>query len=387
MRELKIGAFKQSNSSQYEDIDLSVASTVEPTTEPSTEPVSEPVEPVTEPTTEPSTEPVTEPTTEPQPNTEPSSLTTNITPEPNDVFEFNESKSFEYLSEKLGKEIKSFDDLKITQVKNPLEDDPYLKELHEWREKTGRPIEDWIKYQKDYSKLDDLTVAREFLQHEYPSFTPAEIDAELKSFQADDTDLDDEVNTKLRNLKKYSTKGRAVLGELVSNLGEVNKASYTPEVQEDLKLANQVKENYKANQEAAKIYSENIYSVTQSTESLKLNLSDDLAIDFKISEDTKKGLPEMISTMPHWKNEDGSWNHESIVQDAIIIKHHKDMIKLAFEQGKNSGGEEIIQQANNTTLSEPTPMSTTQTGKKGVEIEGFDEYVGKSRMTLKFRKK
>jgi hypothetical protein len=382
MNELKVGNFK-SKTSQYEDIDLSKVPPVEPT-EP-VEPVDEPIVTPTDPVNEP-VEPVS-PTEPAQPNNEPSSLTPN-TPEPEPVveFEFDEDKTFKYLSEKLGKDIKSLDDLKQTQTENPLDSDPYLKKLHEWRTKTGRPIEDWIKYQKDYSKMSDLDVARETLQHEYPSLTPAEIDAELKSFIPNDLDDEEDISTKARNLKKYSTKGRDTLQKLVSDLGDVPQQMFSPEVQQDLKLAKQVKQDYIANQKASEEYNNKISTVAKSVDSLKLSLSDDLTIDFKVSDESKKTLPEMVTTMPHWKNKDGSWNHQSIVEDAIIIKHYKDMIRLAFEQGKNSGEEEIIKQTNNTTLGEPTPMSGVPSEKKGVEIEGFEDFVGKSSMRLRFNK-
>lgn len=390
MSDLKVGNFKNQGS-QVEDIDLSKVPPVEPTapvntTTESVEPVVEPIVPPVEPVNEPPVEPVT-PTEPAQPISEPSSLTPNTPePEPAVEFEFNEDKTFEYLSEKLGKDIKSLDDLKQAQTENPLDSDPYLKKLHEWRTKTGRPIEDWIKYQKDYSKISDLDVARETLQHEYPTFTPAEIDAELKSFIPNDLDDEEDVSTKARNLKKYSTKGRTILQDLVSDLGTPSQQSFSPEVTQDLQLAKQVKQDYIANKQASETYNKNISTVAKSVDSLKLSLSDDLTIDFKVSDESKKTLPEMVTTMPHWKNQDGSWNHQSIVEDAIIIKHHKEMIRLAFEQGKNSGEEQIIRQTNNTTLGEPTPMSGAQTGKKGVEIEGFDDFIGKSNMKLRFNK-
>jgi hypothetical protein len=391
--DLKVGNFKDSASSQYEDLDLSKTPTVDPTLPPApvepVEPVDivEPDELVVPPAPVEPVEPIkpVEPV-ETQP-VEPSSLKPiNSDPKPEDSFEFNESKTFEYLSEKLGKKIESYDDLKTTQAENPLDSDPYLKELHEWRSKTGRPIEDWIKYQKDYTKLNDLDVAREFLQHEYPTFTPAEINEELKSFQSDDMDDDSDISKKARELKKYSTKGRSVLGELVSQLGDVSATTLPPEVQKDLQLAKQVKDNYKINQEANAAYDQNIARVSKSTDVLKLKLSDNLVVDYKVSDESKETLPSMINNMPHWKNTDGTWNHQAVVEDAIKVKHFDDMLKLAFEQGKNSGEEEIIKQTNNTTLGQPAPMAGGHPSGKGIEIEGFDDYVGKSKMQLKFRK-
>ena len=90
--------------------------------------------------------------------------------------------------------------------------------------------------------------------------------------------------------------------------------------------------------------------------------------------------------MPHWKKEDGSWNHESIVKDAVVIKHYKEMLALAFEQGLNSGKDDVIKQANNITLAQPSPMSTGL-DSKGIEVEGFDDFIGNSGMKLKFGRK
>lgn len=382
MDELKIGNFPKS--SQNYDIDLSKDPNIEVT-----EPVNEPVNETQPEPVEPTQEPVntTVPPVEPQPSNEPSSLTPdNSQPEPEVTNEIDEESAFKFLSEKLGKEIKSFDDLKTSPVENPLEKDPYLKELHEWRNKTGRPIEDWIKFQKDYGKLDDLEVAREFLQYEYPSFTPEEIEAEMKAFQPSEDDLDDEISAKIRNLKKYSTKGRGVLKELVSNLDLPDNSKFTPEVQEDLNLAKQVKLNIAESKKQEQLYNSEISKVSQTVDSLDLNLDDNLTISFKVPDESKQTLPDLITTMPHWKNEDGSFNHQAIVQDAVIIKHYKEMVKLAFEQGKNSGKEELVNQTNNTTLGEPTPMSGQPSSSKGIQIEGFDEFVGKSGMKLKFNK-
>lgn len=374
MNTLKVGNF--GGSSELGDIEMPASTEGAPTQE--VQDIELPQEPTQE------VEPVQD-IQQPSIESEPSSLKEDKQPEPEKAQpEFNEELTFKYLSEKLGKDVKSIDDLKQTQGENPLDKDPYLKGLAEWREKTGRGIEDYLKYQKDYSKLDDLQVAREFLQHEYPTFTKEEIEAELKSFSPDDMDLDDEAATKARKLKKYAIEGRKVLDGLRADLESTPK--FSPEVQQDLDLAKKVKQDYELNVKASKEYTEQITSVSSSIDTLKLQLSDDVAIDFKVPEDSKKVLPQMISTMPHWKQEDGSWNHEAIVKDAVIINHYKEMLALAFEQGLNSGKDDIIKQANNINLSQPSPMKGN-VDTKGIEIEGYDKFIGNSGMKLRFGRK
>tara|TARA_R110000822_G_scaffold21528_2_gene68031 strand:+ start:593 stop:1729 length:1137 start_codon:yes stop_codon:yes gene_type:complete len=307
-------------------------------------------------------------------------------PEPKEgsEFIFDEANTFKHLSESLGRKVESFDDLKTNE--NPLDDDPYLKGLYDWRKKTGRPIEEYSKFQKNFDEVSDLDVAREYLNIKYPNFTKEEITAEMEDFISDDMDMDSEISKKSRQLKKFATEGRGELKKLTAELGNPDQTKYSPEVQQSLDLADKVKKDYESNKQATADYQKQIASVTNSVETMKLALSDDLSIDFKVSADSKKAIPEMISTMPHWKNGDGSWNHQAVVNDAIIIKHHKEMVRLAYEQGKNSGEEQIIRQTSNSTLGQPQPHSSDRSGTKGAEIEGLDEFLGKSKNKLRFKK-
>ena len=119
--------------------------------------------------------------------------------------------------------------------------------------------------------------------------------------------------------------------------------------------------------------------------SLKLNLSDDLSIDFKVSEQERKDVVDTIESMPHWRNEDGSWNHQAVVEDGVKIKYHDKIVKLAYEQGINAGKEALLKETKNNTLGNQTQQQSTK-AKKGSTIEDFDKIIGKQSLGLKFRK-
>ena len=301
----------------------------------------------------------------------------------NNKVEINDELALKYLNEKLGKQVNSFDELIEVKVENPLDDDPYLKSLYEWRQKTGRPIEEFQKYQKDYNSVDDFEVARELLQLEYPTLTSDEIQLELERYAPDDLDDDREAAYKRLELKKLATRGREVLSSFKADLEKPSEALLSPELKQDLELARTVKENYARQQEETKVYSENIRLSSQKTETFEINLGDDLKLNFRIPDESKKELPTLIETMPHWRNEDGSWNHQAVVNDAIKIKHFDDMLKLAYEQGLNSGKEELIAETKNITLDSvnntPQPNSSAK-----VQIEGLDDYLGSRGVKLRF---
>ena len=299
--------------------------------------------------------------------------------------EVDEETVFKNLSEKLGRTITSYEDLATAPE---VELDPEVKAFNEWKQKTGRPLQDFLKFSKDFAQVDDLEIAREFLQLEYPTFNAEEIELELQSFSPNEDDLDSEAAKRALELKKYATKGRKALEGLKVELGEPSTASLTPEIKKQLEYAKQVQSQIEANQGQQKEYSEGITKTALATEGMKLNLSDDLSIDFKISDTDKKSIPKLIDEMPHWRTEDGKWNHQAVVQDAIKIKHFDAMVKLAYEQGLNSGKEDLLKKAKNSTLGNPQGNANQPQGSKKPIIEGLDKMLGGQRLSMgRFGKK
>jgi hypothetical protein len=288
------------------------------------------------------------------------------------------------LSEKLGREITSYDDL----PQKALELDPQVKAINEWKEKTGRPLEDFFKFQKDYSEVSDVDVARESLRIEYPTLTPDEINLEMERFISTEDDLDSETAKKNLELKKYATQGRKVLETLKVDLGQPSTGDYPTEVKTKLEFAEQIQKQIDANKSQQTEYAQGITSAADSYEAMKLKLSDDLVLDFKVSDTDKKAIPNLINEMPHWRKEDGSWNHQAVVEDAVKIKHFDAMIKLAYEQGLNSGKDTILKDAKNSTLGN-VPAGTEQgTGTKKPIIEGIDKMLERHQgQRIRFGKK
>jgi len=302
-------------------------------------------------------------------------ITTDVVPE------VTEQMILKSLSEKLGKEVTSFDDLTQKQV----ELSPDIKAINDWKEKTGRPVEDFFKYQKDYSEVSDLDIAREALQIKYPTFTKEEIELEMDSYKPSEDDFDTDAAKKALSLKKFAIEGRKVLEDLKVEFETPSTSNLAPEIKQKLEFADNIQKQIDSNKGQQKEYSDSILKTSLSTESMKLNLSDDLSIDFKISEDDRKAIPSLINEMPHWKNEDGGWNHKAVVDDAIKIKHFDKIVQLAYEQGLNSGTDDVIKTAKNSTLGDPKGVEQGS-GKKKPIIEGIDKLLGRQSMKTRFGK-
>jgi hypothetical protein len=297
--------------------------------------------------------------------------------------EISEELHLKYLSEKLGREVTGFDEL-IKTESNPLDSDPYLKELAEWRDKTGRPIEDWIKFQKDYTTVSDADIAREFLQIEFPELTQDEIELEVsQKFLSSEDDFDNEIAIKNLELKKYASRGRKELNKLVSDLGNPNPANLTPEHQQDLAIAKEYKELKAQSVVDNKAYNETIANSAAELKTIKLNLAENVSLDYRLPDNYSGEIVKMIQEAPHWKNEDGSWNHQAIVKDAAIVQNMDKMLQLAYEQGRSSGADTVVRETKNITLdNRGSNESAIPQGNSGVQIEGLDNYLGNKGMKI-----
>lgn len=302
------------------------------------------------------------------------------------VVEINDQQVFEYLSKTQGREIKSYDDLIVKETTaNPLDSDPYTKAFFEWRQKTGRTIEEFAQFNKDWSKENDLKVAEEFLKMSYPDFTEDEIAFKMRKLVPSEYDDEDVLLEKKVALKEIASKGRSTFESMKADLGSPLAVNYPEEVQADLNLAKEVKESFAENQRNIDAYTQGIINASNNTQSIPLKINEDLTINFNLSEDKRKSLPEMIATMPEWHNEDGSWNHQKVVESGIKALYFDEILKTATEQAFNAGKESILKQGNNITISEPTPaVANQQPQNNEIIIEDDDNFFNQRGTRVKF---
>lgn len=344
--------------------------TDEPTNDlPIDESVNTPSEPADVPADEPSDSiPVEEPVDTP-PADEP------VQPQVTDELIFST------LSEKLGREVNSYEDLVQAQAE---ELNPQLKEINDWSKRTGRPIEDFFKFQQDFSKVSDEEIARKFLQEKFPMFNEVEIAYKMQSMLPSDDDLEEDTLRKNMELKMFASEGRTHFDSLRQELNTPANNFMTDEVKQKVQAFDLFQEQLAGQKQEQQSYYEGLVKASGMSDKVKLKLSEELSIDYNISEEDRKAIPEFINSMPHWKNPDGSWNHQAVVNDALKIKNFPEMLKLAYEQGVNSGKSDIVKKENNITLDSPTNPSPKDGGKKRITIEGADKLFGSQGLKFRF---
>ena len=335
-----------------------------------TPPVVEDTPPVVVPPTEGSAPP----TVETPPVAEPEAPNTLLT---DDVI-------FEKLSETLGREVKSYDDLKPKEVQL----DEEVKQLLEWKEKTGLSLSKWTDFNKDFSKMGDLDVAREILADKYPDFTEEELEYTMKGYVYDELE-DDESDRIAKSiaLKKFAKEGRETLEQNKINFLESQpKSSLSVEEKELLDYAKSVKQKEASLEDKNVAYQNSLKEASLKLQAINLDLGEGLTIKHNVAQESTKDLVDYINTMPEWYKEDGSFNHENIARDTYKLKNFDTIIKSAFEQGKNYAIEGKIKENNNISLDPNAINQDNQTKEQGNIKEVVTNLTGKNSSKFRFRK-
>jgi hypothetical protein len=344
----------------------------------------------TEPVTPPQPESITEPTEEnPAGSVPDSSLTQEptppVTPPVTTQYEIKDEDVFQTLSEKLGREVKSYEDL-TPQPVDPFGGDQVLKEIAEFRQKTGRPVEDWLKAQVDYTQMGDLQVAREYLQYKYPSLNDDQINALVaKDYAPNEDDDAQEAMFRSIELTKFATEGRKALGEHKSQYNSPATPQLTQEMQQLLELGKAASADYQEAQKNQLAYNQGLAAASQKAETIPLALAEGLTIDFVTDEAGRRTLPQFINEMPHWRNADGSTNYQAVAEDGVKIRNFDKIISLVYQQGLNAGKDQLVRDVKNTNLggNRSTMEQQPQGGKKTAIIDGdLNKFLGRNRMKV-----
>ena len=300
--------------------------------------------------TEPATEPATEPTATEQVVDEPvqtetpvqeSSLNTETPVESEKDFNIDEAV-LGYLSETLGVNLESIDQLKSSMSQQQAEVDERVKVIADFVEKTGRSPEDWFKYQAiNPSEMDDLTAIKMSMTSEYPELNGEEIEMLVGSKYKLDEDLytDDEIKLSKLQLKIEANKSRQSIEQL--------RNSYTmPEVKETQAVQSPIDENW-------------IKSMTEETNALEA-LTFELPggeFNFGITDEYKNQLIDKNSNIEtyfdQYISQDGQWDYDTFNTHRAVVDNIDAIAKNIYQQGLSDGQREIVDQAANVSTKSP----------------------------------
>lgn len=301
------------------------------------------VDPEAAPVQEPSTlEQITE-STEPQVEAQPEQA---VQQDDDYSDEEIEAAVYTYLSERLGREINSFEELNQQQ---PAVDER-VQAIADFVAETGRKPEDWFTYQSmNPTEMDDLTVVRVQMSQQYPNLSFDEINMLVNNKYKLDESVHSEQDIQMSTLqlKIDATDAR---GE-IEKIRETYKA---PEIQQQ----------EQASTNASIVNDDWLRSMateTEAMEALEFDLGGERTFTFGLNSSHKKNLlnrnENIDSFFDSYVNSDGSWDYDKMNSHFAVIDNIDTIVASAYRQGLGDGQKAVVSNAANIST-DTTPTSS-----------------------------
>lgn len=251
-----------------------------------------------------------------------------------------EREVLSYLSERLGRELNSFDDFNTPSYE--LHDG--VRAIADFVNETGRNPEDWFTYQSlNPENMDDMTAVMVNMSAKYPNLSQDEVRTLVQSKYKVDSDRYDEEEVKLSQL------------QLKIDSEEARKA-----IQE-------VREKYKyeraqqSTDDDSPIFDEEwIQSMTNETmalEAIEFSLGDGNNFKFGIDPSYSKSLVSKNANLENYFdqyiNDDGGWNFDKFNADRTVLDNIQKIVSAVYRKGLGDGQRGLLNTSANVKASSP----------------------------------
>ena len=248
---------------------------------------------------------------------------------------------FEFLSERLGRNVSSLDDLQAQQQEQR-EIDERISVIADFVEKTGRDPQDWFIYQSmNPSEMDDMTAIQVQMASDYPNLSQEEIGMLVSSKYKLDPDLNSEDEVKLSQLQMKIDASNARKG-----IDDMRLQYQAPERQEKAD-ASPIDDTWISN----------MRSELDSMEGIEFNLGNDKTFTFGMDENYKNQLAEKNTRLDEffdpYVREDGSWDYDTLNMHRAVIDNVESIVQSVYRQGMSDGQRGIVNKAANVSPTSP----------------------------------
>ena len=255
-----------------------------------------------------------------------------------------EEAMFGYLSERLGRNINSFDDLTYTE-QEPVQLDARIQKIADFVQETGRSPEDWMAYQRlNPDNMDDMSALLISTAMDYPSLSSEEVRTLTHSkYKLDETMYSEqEISLSKLQLKVDAEKAR--------------------------KSINEVRETYKAPAPEAPAEPESFFDdewfadmrrETSALTGLEFDLGNGNSFQFGLDDSYRNQLIEKNSQLEDYFDpyvrEDGSWDYDKLNSHRAVVDNIDQIVANAYRQGISDGSKNVVTKVANSSVQSPQP--------------------------------
>jgi hypothetical protein len=294
-------------------------------------------------------------------------------------YQLKEEDILSFIGERDGKEINSIEELMSAREKSeelPEDVAAYFK----YKKETGRSLEDYVKLQQDFSKLDPDSLLKEYLTITEEGLDPEDIDSIMEDYMYDE-DLDDESVIKKTRLakKKIIAKAKRFFNEQQEVYKQPlesreSSASQNEEFKAYKQYVNEAKTQQEESNRKADWFSKKSDDLFGSEfKGFKFNVDDnELLFSPGNASELRKAQDTPMNFVNKFLDDSGMLNNAEGYHRSLAIAMNPDKFASFFyEQGKSNATEDVIRKTKNINMTERTAPEVSTKG--GFQVKSVSQ--------------
>lgn len=247
-----------------------------------------------------------------------------------------DSNILRYVSEKLGREINSFDDFRTPQINESVD------AINRFVQETGRTPQDWFRYQTlNPEGMDDMTAIKVSVAADYPDLTPQEIDILVRDNYKIDAEKHGEETARVAALRMKIDAQQAR-----NSIQEIRNKYATP-----------VQNDYSDEPLFDQQWMDNMANEFNSVEGLEFDLGDGNSLKFGLNDTYKRTMIENGARLDEFFDpffrEDGSFDYDSLATQMAVVDNIDTIVRAAYNKGRGDGQRGLVSKAANVGTQQP----------------------------------
>jgi hypothetical protein len=309
------------------------------------------------------------------------------TPAASQEDELNEEKVLSYISKRYNKQISSLDELNSQRNENgdlPEDVAAYMK----YKKETGRGFEDFIRLNKDFDKMDQDQLLREYLASTQPGLDDEDIDVMMEDYSYDE-ELDDE-----SHVKKTKIARKKIVAEAKNYFNNQKETYKVPLESRPASVSDDDKEEFEAykqyikqaktveeennrkrqwfDQKTNEVFSDGFKGFEFSINDKKLMFSPGDSSELKKTQSSPSNFI-MKFLDENGLMKDAAGYHRSLA----VAMHPEKFAKFFYEQGMADATEGTMKNIKNINMSERRATETTKP-QDGIQVKAVNPDSGRN---------
>ena len=291
-----------------------------------------------------------------------------------------EEKQVQEKTEELTEEVKeAVEEQKQTGVELP----ENIQKVVEFMEETGGSLEDYVRLNQDYSKLDDNSLLLDYYKQTKPHLSSDEINFLIEDTFLYDEDVDDERDVKRKKLafKEQVANARSHLdGQKSKYYKEIKAGSrLTPEQQKAMDFFNRYNKETEESQKVAErqksLFNKKTNEVFSDTfKGFEYNVGDKrYRFNVKEADKVKNTQSDINNFIRKFLNENNEMSDAKGYHKSLFTAMNSDAIaKHFYEQGKADAIKESVAKSKNINMGSRSSHNEVEAGGMKVRVLGDD---------------